>query len=183
MPGPSTSFAGAGQRDGVAASPGRGRGSHSRLASHQNRNGNTGREPKPPGRGRGVGIIHRGKGEASGTSVGARNLQGRSDGVTKKITSNSPFAPLKQQIPPRPADLSGNNNKAPSFTSAKNNSGGFGAPSAPDAVPGFSAGWNQDRRRRHAPRASSLMANNSVPVEEVGMMSSYHERYEKVSLT
>jgi hypothetical protein len=196
MPGPSTaSFAGTGQRDGVTTSSslGRGRGSHSRLAPYQNRtlnNNNPARESKPSGRGRGVGIVHRGRGEVS---AGTRNFQGgRSDGVAKKVqltSSNSPFAQLKQQTPPRPtAQLPANGNKPSSFASVpvkknNNNPGGFGAPSVPNAAPGFSVGWNQDRRRRRVPRPSSPMATNSVPVEDVGMMSGYHERYEKVGLT
>jgi hypothetical protein len=198
MPGPSASFAGTGQRDGViTTSSGRGRGSHNRLAPYQNRNvnnNNPARESKPSGRGRGVGIVHRGRGEVSsipaGGGGGARNFQrGRSDGVAKKVqlTSNSPFAQLKQQTPPRPTALPANSNKPSSFASVSvknnNNPGGFGAPSVPNAAPGFSVGWNQDRRRRRVPRASSPMATSSVPVEDVGMMSSYHERYEKVGLT
>lgn len=193
MPGPSSaSFAGTGQRDGVttsSSSSGRGRGSHSRLAPYQNRTLNN----NNPGRGRGVGIVHRGRGEVSAIPAGTRNFQGgRSDGVAKKVqltSSNSPFAQLKQQqTPPRPtAQLPANGNKPSSFASVpvkknNNNPGGFGAPSVPNAAPGFSVGWNQDRRRRRVPRPSSPMATGSVPVEDVGMMSGYHERYEKLKL-
>lgn len=192
MAGPPNPFAGLAQtqaqRNGqTAGRGGRGGPAFGQPSPFQAKNPNANSVPpsRPAPRGRGRG----------GASLNARSARGRGAGMVNTsrnknestTNSGSPFAHLK------PDNKSGPSSSSPSpspFGQAPQRQSPFpstGAGVGPFGSAGFGGSSSvvdssRDPRKKTAPITNGAMGS-AVPVEDVSVLSSYTERYEKVSIS
>ncbi|KAL2000642.1 hypothetical protein VTN02DRAFT_2807 [Thermoascus thermophilus] len=192
MAGPSNPFTGpaAGQKkDGAGNAAGRARSSHGRPTPYQSKKAGSQRESKSRGRVRGVGSAARSerRSDTSTTSTESHAVPEKAETATGTPAASSPFAQLKQNNAVfsstfgKPSGAAQPGTSSP-FAGLTAGSSTFGAPSNMAGAFGSSVDRGRDPRRRPTARPAGKTQKTGVPVEDAKVMSSYHDRYEKLKL-
>jgi hypothetical protein len=189
MAGPANAFAAllSGQKARGGSAQGQSRGaSNTRSGPYQQRSSSATRETKTRGRGRGASAAAksgRGRGSATAGPGDGRVSQGTNETISENLSGGSFFAQLKQAKPSsfgQPSGPSLQPGVSP-FASIAKGPSAFEFPSNLDGAVGSSS-IDRSRDPRHRPSVKSKVDGRPafIPVEDAKVMSSYHERYEKV---
>lgn len=180
MGGPANPFAGLAQKDGTTAAAGRGRGgSFSRATPYQSKSSNAPRDAKPRGRGRGASSAMRSvRGQGRGAGPATNTWRKPESNVAPAGAAASPFSQLKQSNPSSsPFGGKAPQQKPAFFGGANDSSGTFGAPSGFD---GSIVDSSRDPRLRFPSNGTNGTNGSAVPVEDMAILNSYNDRYERV---
>ncbi|KAF4277336.1 hypothetical protein KXW65_007067 [Aspergillus fumigatus] len=173
MAGPANPFAVLAQKDGTTAPPGRGRGgSYSRATPYQSKSSNA------RGRGRGASSAMRSlRGHGRGAGFATNTWRKPDSNATPAGAAASPFSQLKQSQPSSP--FGGQQKKAVFSGVANSSPGTFGVPSG---FAGNTVDPSRDPRVQFPSKGTDGEDSSAVPVEDMAVLNSYNERYEKLKL-
>jgi hypothetical protein len=173
MAGPANPFAGLAQKDGTKAPAGRGRGgSFSRATPYQSKSSNA------RGRGRGASSAMRYlRGHGRGAGPATNTWRKPDSNAAPAGAAASPFSQLKQSQPSSPFGGQAPQQK-PAFSGMANgSSGAFGIPSG---FAGSMVDSSRDPRLQFSSNGTKGVDGSAVPVEDMAVLNSYNDRYERV---
>ncbi|KAF4215506.1 hypothetical protein CNMCM8980_007047 [Aspergillus fumigatiaffinis] len=175
MAGPANPFAGLAQKDGTKAPAGRGRGgSFSRATPYQSKSSNA------RGRGRGASSAMRSlRGHGRGAGPATNTWRKPDSNAAPAGAAASPFSQLKQSQPSSPFGGQAPQQK-PAFSGMANgSSGAFGIPSG---FAGSMVDSSRDPRLQFSSNGTKGVDGSAVPVEDMAVLNSYNDRYERLKL-
>ncbi|KAF7118694.1 hypothetical protein CNMCM5793_008233 [Aspergillus hiratsukae] len=182
MGGPANPFAGLAQKDGTTAPAGRGRGgSFSRGTPYQSKSSNASRDAKSRGRGRGTSSAMRSaRGHGRGAGPATNTWRKPESNAAPAGAAASPFSQLKQSTPPSSPFGGQAPQRKPAFSGVAN--GSSGTSGAPSGFHGSMVDSSRDPRLRFPSNGTNVVNGSAVPVEDMAILNSYNDRYERLKL-